>query len=102
MLGDALEDVDGLLGTIGLYQICQLAVLNTRSIRNTYTELYRGREELNTSGLGDLITTGNAGQVDESRLNNALLALGGLDDGLGKSGKSQSRFKIRAQPKKHT
>jgi hypothetical protein len=61
---------------------------------NTYTELHGGGEELNTGGLGNLITTGNTGQVDESRLNNTLLALGGLDDGLGKSCKSQTRLKF--------
>ena len=94
MLGYALEDVDGLLGTVRLYHSCQLAFFNAHSIMNTYTELHGGGEELNTGGFGNLVTAGNTGQVDESRLNNTLLALGGLDDSLGKSCKSQSRLKF--------
>lgn len=53
--------------------------------RSTYAELNGGGEEVNTSGLGDLVTTGNTGQVDEGRLDNALLALGGLDHSLGEA-----------------
>jgi hypothetical protein len=51
----------------------------------TYTEFHGSGEEVETGGLGNLITAGNTGQVDESRLNNALLTLGSLDDGLGES-----------------
>lgn len=53
--------------------------------KETYAEFHGGGEEVNTSSLGDLLATGNTGQVDESRLDDSLLALGGLDDGLGES-----------------
>lgn len=56
----------------------------------TYSKLDRSREEFDTSGLGNFLATSNAWQVDESRLDNALLALGSLDDGLGKSEIRQS------------
>lgn len=51
----------------------------------TYAQFHGGREEVNASSFGNGLTTGNTGQVDESRLDNALLTLGGLDHSLGKS-----------------
>lgn len=51
----------------------------------TYAQLHGGREELNAGRLGDLLTTGHAGEVDVRRLDDALLAAGGLDHGFGKS-----------------
>jgi hypothetical protein len=51
----------------------------------TYTESHESREELDTSSLGDFLTARDAGQVDVSRLDDAGLALGGLDDALGES-----------------
>ncbi len=51
----------------------------------TYAELHGSREEFNTGSLGDLSTTLDTGQVDESRLDNALLALSGLDNSLGEA-----------------
>lgn len=49
---------------------------------DAYSERNRNREEVHTGGLGDGITAGDAGQIDESRLDNARLALEGLDDAL--------------------
>lgn len=56
----------------------------------TYSKLDRSREEFDTSGLRNLLATSDAWQIDESRLDNALLALSSLDDGLGKSEIRQS------------
>jgi hypothetical protein len=56
----------------------------------TYAEFNGSGEEVKTSGLGNFITARDTVQVDESRLNNALLALRSLNDGLGKSNTSQS------------
>lgn len=53
--------------------------------KNTYAKLHGGREEIKTGSLGDHITAGNTGQVDERGLDNTLLALGGLDHGLSES-----------------
>lgn len=52
---------------------------------STYAKLNGGGEELNASRLDDLLTTGDTGQVDIGGLDNALLALGGLDHSLGKT-----------------
>lgn len=68
-----------------VYKMCVRKLPIALLHENTYAKLHGGREEIKTGSLGDLITTGNTGQVDESRLNDALLALGGLDHGLGKS-----------------
>lgn len=51
----------------------------------TYAKLDGGREELNTGLLSNGITASHTGQVNEGRLNDALLTLGSLDDGLGES-----------------
>lgn len=61
------------------------APINRCAGKRTYAELHGGGEEVNTGSLGDLIAAGNTGQVDESRLDDSLLALGGLDHGLGES-----------------
>ena len=52
---------------------------------NTYAEFHGGGEEVNTGSLGDFVATGNARQVDKGRLDDSLLALGGLDDSLCES-----------------
>ena len=52
---------------------------------STYAKLDGNREELGAGGLGDSITALNTGKVDEAGLDNALLALGGLDDLLGEA-----------------
>jgi len=48
-------------------------------------------EEVGAGGLCDGVTTVNTGQVDEAGLDNALLALGGLDDLLGESNSALAR-----------
>jgi hypothetical protein len=48
-------------------------------------ELNRDREVVKTSLLGNGITTGNTGEVDESRLNDASLALVSLEELLGEA-----------------
>ena len=82
--GDAVENVDGLFGTVGLYRVCQLLCPSTFELR-THSKLNGGGEEINAGGLGNRITAGNTGQVDECRLNNALDALRSLENGLGES-----------------
>lgn len=56
-----------------------------RKLESTYAKLNGGGEELNASGLDDLLTTGDTGQEDVGRLDNALLTLGGLDHSLGET-----------------
>jgi hypothetical protein len=51
----------------------------------TYTKLDGHGKELSTSGLGDGISTLDAGEVDVARLDNSLLALGRLNDFLGEA-----------------
>lgn len=46
----------------------------------TYAEFDGDGEEVDTGGLPDGITALNTGQVDEAGLDNALLALGGLQE----------------------
>lgn len=59
--------------------------------RGTYAKFHGSREELKTGSLGDGITTSDTGQVNEGRLDNALLALGGLEDGLSEAGICQPK-----------
>jgi len=51
----------------------------------TYTKLDGYGEELSTGGLGNGISTLYTGEVDVAGLDDALLALGGLDDLLGEA-----------------
>lgn len=60
------DNVDGLLGTVG-------------------AKLDRNGEEVHTSGLHNGLTALNTGQVDERGLDDALLALGGLEQLLGEA-----------------
>ena len=90
LLGNAAEDVGGLLGTVGLYRVCQCCwYYNEKTIESTYAKLNGGGEELNTGRLGDLLTTGDTGQVDVGGLDEALLALGGLDHSLSEAMRGQ-------------
>jgi hypothetical protein len=66
LLVGAANDVDSLLGTAG-------------------TELNGYREVLSAGGLGNGVTTLDTGQVYIAGLDDALLALGGLDDLLGEA-----------------
>jgi hypothetical protein len=65
------------------WRFCQCRVSNNSSF--TYAELDGNREEVSACDLSDSITTGNTREVDEAGFNDALLALGGLDDLLGES-----------------
>jgi hypothetical protein len=71
LVGDTVKDVTGLLGTVG-------------------AKLDGSREELDTGGLDDLIAASHTGQVNESGLDDVLLALGGLDNSLGESETGES------------
>lgn len=85
LVGHTVQDVDGLLGAVGLSVMSVSRLPNTRSNKETYAQFHGGREELHTGRLGDLVAAGHTGQVDESRFDDALLAPGGLDHGLGEA-----------------
>jgi hypothetical protein len=53
--------------------------------RTTHAELNGDGEEVGARDLGNGITASDTGEVDEAGLDNALLALGGLDHLLGES-----------------
>lgn len=55
-----------------------------------YPESHKSREEFDTSCLGDLVTTSNSGQVNESGLDNTSLASESLDDSLSESDRTVS------------
>lgn len=57
----------------------------SRSSWITYTKLDWYREELGSSSLRNRVATLDTGEVDIAGLDNALLALGGLDDLFGES-----------------
>lgn len=79
LLGDVTEDVDSLLGTVGLFGM--LAKNTIKEARTgTYAELHRDGEEVNASLLSNLLTTGDTGEVDVAGLDKALGALGGLEE----------------------
>lgn len=84
LLGDALQGVDGLLGTVGLYL---LSVTDKKGggEQRTYAELDGDGEEVTASLLGDGLAARNTGQVDVAGLDEALLASGGLEDLLGEA-----------------
>jgi hypothetical protein len=65
------------------WRFCQCRVPDNSTF--TYTELNGNGEEVSASGLSNSITTGNTREVNEAGFNDALLALGGLDDLLGES-----------------
>jgi hypothetical protein len=81
LLGDVAEDVDGLLGAVGL-EVCQ-SVSNGSGGGNTYAKLDGDREEVNANLGLDLLAAGDAGEVDVAGLNEALGALEGLEELLG-------------------
>ena len=51
----------------------------------TYAKFYKGREELKTSGLSDILTASDSGKVDKGGLDDTRFAFGCLDDTLSKS-----------------
>lgn len=67
----------------GLVKKCRVFVKNF-----TYSQLYWGREEVNTSFLGNHITARNTRQVDECGFDDALLALNCFENALRKSATS--------------
>lgn len=82
------DDVDGLLCTTGLLEEISKVAGHEKTpspCRVTYTKLNWYREELGSSSLSNRVTTRDTGEVDVARLDNALLALGGLDDLFGES-----------------
>jgi len=56
---------------------------------STYTKLNGHGEVLGTGGLGNGVSTLYTGKVDKARLDDTLLALGGLDDLLSEATRSQ-------------
>ena len=67
----------------------------------TYTKLNGYGEEIGAGSLGDGISALYTWKVDEARLDDTLLALGGLDNLLGKAICSQSVYSS-VQLNKHT
>lgn len=57
-----------------------------------YSEGHKSREEFDTSCLSDLVTTSNAGQVNESGLDDTGLASEGLDNSLSESNRMVSTY----------
>lgn len=96
--GNALQGVNGLLGTIGLEDVSQLVSFFPRDMRATYAELDGDREEVDANLLGDGVTSGDAREVDVARLNKTLLALDGPKNLLGEAiTKSVSIFKANVR-----
>ena len=87
LVSDAVEHVGDFFGTIGLYIVLARLVYMPRYMRMdiAYPESHKSREEFDTSCLGDLVTTSNAGQVNESRLDDTSLTSESLDNSLGES-----------------
>lgn len=89
--GDVPEDVDGLLGSVGLINV-SADKANSRTqaaVRGkTYAELDGDREEVDADLLGDLLASRDTGEVDVTRLHEALGALDSLEELLGEPGKS--------------
>lgn len=51
----------------------------------TYAKFYKGREELQAGGLGNLFTASDTRQIDKGRLDDTRLALRSLDNALSES-----------------
>ena len=85
LLGDVAEDVDGLLSTVGLGKMLAPNVRVNGTRTQTYAELDGDGEEVDTSLLSNLLTTGDTGKVDVAGLDKALGALGGLEELLGET-----------------
>lgn len=90
LLGNVGQRVRDLLSTVGL-EIKNVSVAQDIRIWKyegnilSYAELNGNGEEVQASGLGNLVTTGNTRQVDEARLDQTLLALDGPQELLGKA-----------------
>lgn len=100
LVGDVGENIDGFLGTVGLTHVRVRGLHNeghagkegkggqergTESKRGTYAKLDGNREEVDADLLRNRLATRDAGEVDVAGLNEALGALDGLQDLLGKA-----------------
>lgn len=91
LLGDALQGVNGLLGTVGLYTVSQMHISTKTHLQvSTYAKLNGNGEEVGACLLGDGLTTRDTGQVDVAGLDKTLLALGRTEDLLSESGHGMS------------
>jgi len=84
LVGDIGEDIDGLLGTVGLIVVSSLHKLKAVG-EAAYSELDGNREKVHASNLSDLLAAGNTGEVNVGGLNKTLGSLGSLEELLGKS-----------------
>ena len=97
LVGDARQGVLGLLDTVGLMQSQQgdstaYQVLEGRG--DAYAKLDGDGEELNTRGLGNLITARYTGQVDVAGLDEVLLASSSLEHLLREAVENVSLLRI--------
>ena len=83
LLGDVAEDVDGLLGAVGLHGCQSTCPSGIVRGEETYAKLNGDGEEVDASLGLDLLAAGNAGEVDVAGLDEALGALEGLEKLLG-------------------
>lgn len=88
LLGHALKDVVGLISAARLHLPSASFAGKGKKVlflKDAYSERNRYREEVGASRLGNSIASRDTGQIDESRFNNACLALESLNDALRKS-----------------
>ena len=78
--GNALQRVVGLLSTVGLRSEGVSKAERVKEENCTYAELDGNREEVDTSLLGNGLTSGDTGEVDVAGLNEALLTLDGAEN----------------------
>lgn len=85
LVGNVAEDIDGLLGSVGLDDIMLIVLLFLAYLLSvgTYTKLNGDREEINTSLLSDLGTSWDARQVDVARLHKTLATSNSLEQLIG-------------------
>lgn len=100
LLGNALQGVDGLFGTVGLERSGQSFTIRghgfcEEGLELTHAELNGDGEEIAASLLGDSLTTGNTRQVDVAGLYETLLASSSLENLLGEAKRRQYKHVIR-------
>ena len=78
---EVTKDINGLLDTVGLRGLLAKGPMSRMCV--TYAELNGDREEVNADLLGDLLSTGNTGEIYIARLDEALGTSGGLEHLLG-------------------
>jgi hypothetical protein len=79
----AADDIDGLFSTAGLW-LCQCMIKTSRK-ESSYAKLDGNGEEVGSSDLCNGIAARHTGKIDKAGLDDALLALEGLDDLLRKA-----------------